>query len=313
MTHTAVIAIGGNSLVKSDQVGTIAEQFENARQTADNLAELAGLGWRIALVHGNGPQVGFILRRSEESSDVAPRLSLDMCDADSQGGIGYIVQQSVHNALRVRGINRPVAAVITQVEVDPQDPAFQRPAKPIGQFYSEDEAEQIRHDRHWTLLHEAGRGWRRVVPSPRPRAIVEVEVIRGLVEQDVVTICAGGGGIPVARDEYGELRGVEAVIDKDYASALLARSINAELFVISTQVERVMLHFGTPRARPLEQMTLAEGEHYLKEGHFPPGSMGPKIEAALDFLRAGGQKVLVTDFPHVQRALHGETGTWIVP
>jgi len=314
MTKTAVIAIGGNSLIKFGQLGTIAEQFGNARETAEQLAELVGEGWRVAVTHGNGPQVGFILRRSEAvPPHIAPKLTLDMCDADSQGGVGYILQQPLGNALRARDINRPVAAVITQVEVDPADPEFRNPTKPIGHFHGEEEAEGYGREYGWTMVFDAGRGWRRVVPSPRPLAIVEADVLRILVEQGVVTICVGGGGIPVVRTDHGELRGVEAVVDKDYASALLARTIGAELLVISTQVERAAIDFGKPSERPLGELTVTEAERYLAEGQFPPGSMGPKIGAALEFLRSGGQQVLITDFPNLKRALDGETGTRVVP
>ncbi len=314
MSKTAVVAIGGNSLIRPGQRGSIAEQFANANETADSIAEVVRDGWKIALTHGNGPQVGFILRRSEVvGSDIAPTLSLDMCDADSQGGIGYILQQTIGNALRRLGIDRPVVALVTQVEVDPNDPGFQNPTKPIGAFYPEEEARHLSSGQGWRMMHDPRRGWRRVVPSPRPLAIVEVEVIRGLVQQGVVTLCAGGGGIPVVRMEGGELRGVEAVVDKDYASALLARSIEAELFVVSTQVEKVALNFGTPEERPLDRLTAAEAERHLREGQFPAGSMGPKIEAAIEFLRRGGRRALITDPPNLRRALHGETGTWILP
>jgi carbamate kinase len=311
MSRTAVVAIGGNSLIKAGQFGTIAEQFANARETADNLAELVSAGWHMAIVHGNGPQVGFILRRSEVAPHVAPILTLDMCVADSQGGIGYILQHSLENALRAQGIVRPVATVITQVVVDAADAGFAHPTKPIGQHYGDDEAERLRREQGWQMVRDGARGWQRVVPSPQPRAIVEVDVIRGLVEQGVVTICAGGGGIPVTRAANGELCRAAAVVDKDRASALLARAIGAELFVISTSVERVALGYGTPAETPLPRLTLAEAERYLAEGQFPPGSMGPKIEAALGFLRDGGRQVLITSFPSLRRALHGETGTRI--
>ena len=228
-------------------------------------------------------------------------------------GIGYILQQSFGNALRVRDIGRPVVAMVTQVEVDPRDPGFENPTKPIGKFYSEEEAERFAGERGWKMVFDARRGWRRVVPSPRPLTIVEVEVIRALVEQGVITICVGGGGIPVVRTESGELRGVEAVVDKDYASALLARTIDADLFIISTQVEKVALNFGTPQEQPLDRLAASEAEQYLREGHFPPGSMGPKIEAAVEFVRSKGGRALITDFPNLSRALGGETGTWIVP
>lgn len=312
--QTMLIAIGGNSLIESGQVGTIAEQFDNSRKTAAQIAELAAEGWRIALTHGNGPQVGFILRRSEVARDVAPRLSLDMCGADSQGGIGYILQQTLGNALLQRGIDRPVVALITQVEVDPTDPAFDNPTKPIGQFYDDDAADELRREFGTEMVWDPGRGgWRRVVPSPHPIAILESDIIQRLVADSVLTICAGGGGIPIVRTEEGGFRGVEAVVDKDLATALLAGSIAAETLVISTQVERVALNFGTSAEEPLEQLTVDEAERYLAEGQFPPGSMGPKIEASLAFLRKGGARVVITDPSNLIRGLSGETGTSIVP
>lgn len=310
---TAVVAIGGNSLIGPDQFGTIDEQFDNARGTASSLAMLVADGWRLALVHGNGPQVGFILRRSESAPDVAPRLSLDMCDADSQGGIGYMLQQSLGNELLARGIARPVVALITQVEVDPSDPAFQHPTKPIGQYYTREEAEVLGSERGWPLDQEGSRGWRRLVPSPMPQRIIEMEVIEHLVADGVVTICAGGGGIPVATHEDGGLYGVEAVIDKDRVSSLLAGQIEADVLIISTPVECVALDFGTARQRPVRQMTVDEAMRHHADGQFPPGSMGPKIEAAVDYLRAGGKRVIITDFPHILPAIAGETGTRIDP
>lgn len=313
MDRIAVVAIGGNSLIAVGQVGTIAEQFENARSAAVSLARLAAAGWRIALVHGNGPQVGFILRRSESAPEVAPRLSLDMCDADAQGGIGYILQQTLGNALRARGIDRPVVALVTQVEVDPTDRAFQHPTKPIGDYYTETQAEAFRAEQGWQLEREGQRGWRRVVPSPMPRAIVELEVIRRLVDDGVIVICSGGGGIPVACAADGQLSGLEAVVDKDRVSCLLARSIGADVLVISTVVAQVALDYGTANERPIDRMSAAEAMQHLAEGQFPPGSMGPKIEAAVDFLHGGGRRVLVTDLAHISDALDGEAGTWIEP
>jgi carbamate kinase len=308
-----VVAVGGNSLIGPGQVGTIDEQFDNARGAATALATLVADGWRLALVHGNGPQVGFILRRSEAAPDVAPRLSLDMCDADSQGGIGYMLQQSLGNALLSRGVVRPVVALITQVEVDPSDAAFQNPTKPIGRYYSREEAELLRKEQDWLIAEEGKSGWRRLVPSPMPRRILEIDVIKQLVSDNVVTICAGGGGIPVAAHDDGGFYGVEAVIDKDRVSALLAGQIKADVLLISTPVECVALDFGTPGQRPVRQMTADEAMRHHADGQFPPGSMGPKIEAAVDYLRAGGKRVIITDFPHILPALAGETGTRIDP
>ncbi len=307
-----VIAVGGNSLIKSGQAGTIAEQFENARETAAHVADIAAEGWRIALTHGNGPQVGFILRRTEVAGDVAPRLTLDMCGADSQGGIGYILQSSLRNALAARHVKRETVTVVTQVEVDAGDPAFENPTKPIGQFYDEVEAQRLERELGFRTAPDAGRGWRRVVPSPQPVSIVEREVITKLVADGVVTVCVGGGGIPVVRSEDGHLCGVEAVIDKDLATALLAASIDAEVLVVSTQVEQVAINFGTPDQQPLGELHAAEAEQHLKDGQFPPGSMGPKIAAALTFLRNGGSRVVITNPQNLKRALDGTAGTSIV-
>jgi len=313
MHKSAVIAIGGNALVKAGQAGSIAEQMGNATEIAEQLVKLIRDGWQIALVHGNGPQVGFILRRTEEARDVAPVLSLDMCGADSQGGIGYILQQALGNTLRDSAIPANVAAIITQVEVDPGDAAFQNPTKPIGQFYTEAEAQRYAREEGWTVVQDAGRGWRRVVPSPRPIRFVEADVIRTMVGAGVITICAGGGGIPVVRANDGLLHGVEAVVDKDFASALLARMIEADVLLITTSVERVTLNYGEPTQRPLDRLTVLEAERYMEEGHFPPGNMGPKMMAAIEFVRDSGGSALITDFANVEGAMKGEIGTRLVP
>lgn len=310
---TVVVAIGGNSLIGPGQKGTIAEQFENARGTARSLGALAERGWRMALVHGNGPQVGFILRRSEAAPDVAPRLSLDMCDADSQGGIGYMLQQALGNELLDRHVERSVVALITQVEVDPSDPAFEHPTKPIGEVYTDAEADHHRAERRWPLVRDGREGWRRVVPSPRPQGIVELDVIRRLVDDGVITICAGGGGIPVAIHADGRRYGVEAVIDKDRVSSLLAVALDADVFIVSTAVECVSLDYGTERERPVHELTVAEAERYRAEGQFPDGSMGPKIEAAVDFVKASGRTSMITDFSHLLDAMQGGAGTRIHP
>jgi carbamate kinase len=268
-------------------------------------------GWKIAITHGNGPQVGFILLRSELASHVLHTVPLDSCGAETQGSIGYMIQQSLYNELKKRSINKCIATVVTQVRVKKNDPAFKNPTKPIGPFYEEDKAEKCEKVRGWSMVEDADRGWRRVVPSPMPIRIIEQDVIKTLIAQGVVVIGVGGGGIPVV-EEAGKLKGVEAVIDKDLASALLAVGIKADLFLISTAVEKVALNFGKHNERTLDKMTLAEAKKYHKEGHFPPGSMGPKIQAVINYLQNGGKKALITNPNNIERALLGKTGTWIV-
>jgi carbamate kinase len=306
----AVVAIGGNSLVRGDDASVDAARAALA-ETCAPLAAMAADGWMLAITHGNGPQVGFGLLRVEAAVQVAPRQPLDVVGAETQGAIGYLLQQTLGAALAARGVRRPVATVVTQVVVDPHDPAFAHPTKPIGPFYHPVEAD-ARRRLGWIMVEDAGRGWRRVVPSPEPLEIVEVDAIRALVASGVTVIAAGGGGIPVVQRERGYV-GVEAVIDKDLAAAVLARGLGARLLVISTAVEHVVLHYGTPRARPLGRVALADVKRYLAEGHFPPGSMGPKITAAVRFLEGGGEAVVITAPWALARALAGETGTHIVP
>lgn len=312
MARVAVVAIGGNSLIKDKDHQTVSDQFDTTRETCVHIAGMIEQGWNVVITHGNGPQVGFILLRSELASNVLHTVPLDSCGADTQGAIGYMIQQSLCNEFEKRGVKKQVATVVTQVVVDKDDPAFQNPSKPIGPFYSEEEAKRLGAERGWVVKDDAGRGWRRVVPSPIPLEIVEQEAIKALIEQGFVVIGVGGGGIPVVR-EAGFLRGVEAVIDKDYASGLLASGIEADLFLISTAVEKVALNYGKPSQRWLDKMTLAEAKRYLAEGHFPPGSMGPKIRAIIKFLEEGGQEALITSPENIKRALAGETGTRIVP
>lgn len=311
--RTAVIAVGGNALILPGQRGTIAEQFENARATAGRIAALVAAGWRVVVTHGNGPQVGFILLRSELAGDedFTPRLSLDMAVADSQGGIGYIIGNSLVNELARRGLPDRVACLLTQTVVDPADPAFARPTKPIGRAYTKEEAAEHRAE-GWSMVEEAGRGHRRVVPSPRPLRIVETEAVRALVAAGFVVLAGGGGGIPVVEEGPGRYRGVEAVIDKDFASALLAASLGAEHFVVCTGVQRVAIRFGRPDQAWLDRVTASEIRAHLEAGEFPEGSMGPKIRAALDFLERGGKEVVITDEAHLEPALAGGAGTHIV-
>jgi len=311
----AVVAIGGNSLIKSKQQQTVEDQYKAARETSKHLVDMIEAGWDIAVGHGNGPQVGFILRRSEIAHKVEGmhEVPLDVCGADSQGAIGYALQQNIQNELKKRGIDKPAATVITQVRVDKNDPAFQAPAKPIGTFMDEDEAMKRREDLGWNVVEDAGRGWRRVVASPIPVEIMELEAIKALIDSGTVTITVGGGGIPVIESDQGVI-GTAAVIDKDFASAFLANEINADLLLISTAVEKVAIHFGTPEQQDLDQITVAEAKKYLAEGiHFAKGSMEPKIRAIIKFLEKGGKEAIVTNPENIGRALKGETGTRIVP
>jgi carbamate kinase len=307
----AVVAIGGNSLIKDERHPSLAGEIEALRETSAHIAAMLAGGWDIVLTHGNGPQVGFNLLRSELAARVAPPLTLDVLGAQTQGSIGYLIQQVLGNELRRLGIRKRVATVVTQTLVDADDPAFQRPTKPVGRFYAEDEAGALQTERSWRMVEDAGRGWRRVVPSPMPIEIVERLTIKGLVYQSIVVIAAGGGGIPVVRGADGNLQGVEAVIDKDLASSLLAQSIGADLLVISTAVERVAVNFGRPDQEDLSAMTVEEAKRFLSQGQFPPGSMGPKILAAVQFVEATGAEALITSPRHIQRALAGETGTRI--
>jgi carbamate kinase len=307
----AVVAIGGNSLIKDKQHQTVEDQYEAARETSHRVAALVGLGWDVVVSHGNGPQVGFILRRSELSAHELHDVPLDVCGADTQGAIGYALQQNLHNEFRVRGIDKAVVTVVTQVEVDRKDPAFQSPSKPIGTFMDEERAKG-RMEEGWDMVEDAGRGWRRVVASPHPKRIVELDSIRTLIEAGMTVIAVGGGGIPVVANENGDLQGVAAVIDKDLASALLAKEIGADLFIISTAVEKVALDWGKPDQRFIDAMTMDEAKAYLAEGtHFAKGSMAPKIAAAIEYLEGFDGTVIITDPEHIEDAVQGRTGTRI--
>jgi carbamate kinase len=308
----AVVAIGGNSLIKDREHQSVRDQYLAAGETGHHIAAMIKDGWDVAIGHGNGPQVGFILRRSELSAHELHEVPLDVCGADTQGAIGYELAQNLDNDFARLGIEKSAVAVVTQVEVAADDPAFQHPTKPIGSFMDEAEALRRKEQEGWDVVEDAGRGWRRVVASPAPKRIVEADAIRTLIENGFVVISTGGGGIPVISNGNG-LEGVAAVIDKDHGCALLATNIDAELFVITTAVEKVALDFGTPEQRWVDRMTLAEAKQYLAEGrHFAAGSMKPKIEAVVGFLERGGTSALITNPENVERALHGETGTWIV-
>lgn len=306
----AVVAIGGNSLIKDRMHQTVRDQYVAARETSRHIVAMIGEGWEVAVGHGNGPQVGFILRRSELAAHELHEVPLDVCGADSQGAIGYALQQNLHNELRRQGLAKQAVTVVTQVEVAADDPAFRHPSKPIGSFMDEEQA-RLRRDRDgWELVEDANRGWRRVASSPAPLRIVELEAVKRLIEAGMVVITVGGGGIPVVAGERGDLEGVAAVIDKDLASSLLATELGAELLVISTAVERVALDFGRPGQRWVDHLTLDEAKGHLAEGvHFAAGSMAPKVEAIVGYLERGGTEALVTNPENVERALVGETGT----
>jgi carbamate kinase len=310
----AVVAIGGNSLIKDNKSVSVESQMQALRETARHLADMIDAGWDLAIGHGNGPQVGFILRRSEIAAKVEGmhEVPLDICGADSQGAIGYELQQALHNEFYKRKIDKKSCTIVTQVLVDQTDPAFQNPSKPIGSFMDETEAKRRKTEMGWSVIEDAGRGWRRVVPSPLPREIIEFDSVKLLLDAGTVVITVGGGGIPVVDAGNGELHGTAAVIDKDFASSLLARSLKADLFLIATAVEKVALHFGTPEQKWLDKITLAEAQAYLDEGkHFAKGSMAPKIQAAILYLENGGKQALITNPENIGRALKGETGTWI--
>ncbi len=309
----AVVAVGGNSLIKDKEHKTINDQYEAAAESMRHIAGMIEHGWDVIITHGNGPQVGFILRRSELSKHELHEVPLDYCGADSQGAIGYMFQQSLFNEFTKRGMDKQAATVVTQVEVDRNDPAFQAPSKPIGSFMDKDMADQRTEAEGWVVVEDSGRGWRRVVPSPLPVRIVQRAAIESLIGDGFVVIAVGGGGIPVVQDEAGLLTGVEAVIDKDFASALLASQIGADMLLISTAVPQIALNYHQPEQQWLDKMTLAEAKAYMEQGHFAKGSMEPKVQAIINYLEAGGKEALVTNPENIERALAGETGTRIIP
>ncbi len=310
-SRLAVLAIGGNSLIKDKDHIDLSSQYEAIRETSHYIADLVAEGLRLVITHGNGPQVGFIYRRGELARHELPLIPLDICGADTQGAIGYMIERALLNEFQKRGVRQRIAVVVTQAVVDREDPSFRNPTKPIGSFMSEEEAKRNARESGWQIMEDAGRGFRRVVPSPIPREIIELEVIRLLVERGYVVVAAGGGGIPVVRNEKGELEGVEAVIDKDLGSSLLARNLGADIFIISTAVDAVYLNFGEKSQRPLRHVSLLEVKRYLEEGHFKPGSMKPKIEAVIEFLEGGGEKAVITSPENLLRAVRGEVGTTI--
>ena len=309
----AVVAFGGNALLRAEDRGTQEEQIARAKQAARWLAEIVRHGYKLIVVHGNGPQVGNILVQAEEASTKIPPQSLDVCVAQTEGSMGFLLQQAIRNRLDSIGLGGDVATILTEVEVDPVDPAFKRPTKPIGPYFTRYRAEALERDLGWTMREEGGRGWRHVVPSPRPLRILNIETIEHMLNGAAVVIAAGGGGIPVVRGRDGQWRGVEAVIDKDFSSSLLASELHAEIYVVLTGVAKVAIDFEKPTQRTVDKLTVAEAQRYLAEGQFPAGSMGPKIEAAVQFVTRGGGQVLITDVEHLRDALAGREGTVILP
>jgi carbamate kinase len=309
--RVVVIALGGNALIMEGQRGTIAEQFENTRKSLDGIVYCLKQGYGVVITHGNGPQVGNLLLMVEASRDQVPELPLGVCVADTEGAIGYMIQQSLTNRLRKEGLDRCVVTVLTQVIVDKHDNAFSNPTKPIGPFFAREDAERFRKEKGWHIMEDSHRGYRRVVASPNPLKVVEDRAVRGLLEAGDIVIAAGGGGIPVIMKEDGDLEGVDVVVDKDLASSVLARDIKADCLMMITGVEQVFLNFKQPNERALKALTVKEAQKYLKEGHFPPGSMGPKIQAAINFLNWGGEVAIIAAIDKVKEALEGIAGTKI--
>ncbi|HZQ97154.1 MAG TPA: carbamate kinase [Candidatus Sulfotelmatobacter sp.] len=308
--RSMLIAVGGNSLIRAGETGTIAEQWVNARRTAGAIVQLIRDGYRLVVTHGNGPQVGAQLLRSERAADQVPGQTLDVCGASSQGEIGYLLSQSLGDELAAASLNVPVVSIVTQTVVQADDPAMKHPTKPIGPFYSREQAEERRRHWGWEIVEDAARGYRRVVPSPEPVEIVELSVIRSLMSHGVLVIACGGGGIPVIR-RGNQLTGVEAVIDKDRASALLASQLCVDMFAISTDIPFVYLDYKKAAQRKLENVSASELEIHYRAGHFPPGNMGPKVESALRFLKAGGKEVVITSYEYLTEAVAGRMGTHI--
>ncbi len=309
---TALVAIGGNSLIKTGEQGTLDQQFKNALETARNIVKMIKKGWKVVITHGNGPQVGAALIRSERGSGEAYTQTLDVCVATTQSEIGYLLQKAFYQELKQQNLNYAVTVVPTMVVVDQNDPAFKNPTKPIGPFYDKKEAELKKAKLGWNVVEDANRGWRRVVPSPEPLDIVEIDVIRSLLDLGIITIALGGGGIPVYF-KGSKIYGCEAVIDKDRSSALLASQLKVDLFLISTATDYVYLNYKKPNQKPIVSINSDEAEKYYNEGHFPPGSMGPKIQSAIKYLRNVGGKVIITSYEYIEEALEGKAGTIILP
>ncbi len=307
MAKTIVVALGGNAILQKGEKGTFEEQYKNVRKTCEHIAKLIDRGYRVVITHGNGPQVGAILLQNDAGKELVPPMPLDVCGAESQGFIGYMIQQNLDNLLKGK---RPVATVVTQVVVNKDDPAFNDPSKPVGPFYDEATAKKLQKEKGWIVKEDAGRGWRRVVPSPDPKRIVESEAINSLIKAGVIVIASGGGGIPVI-EEDGNLRGVEAVIDKDLAGERLAKEVKADILMILTSVDQVYLNYGKPEQKGLSRMTVEEAKKYYDEGHFAKGSMGPKVKAAIRFVENGGKMAIITSPELATDALDGKAGTII--
>ncbi|MFO7866492.1 MAG: carbamate kinase [Candidatus Aminicenantes bacterium] len=308
----ALIAFGGNAILPQKQRGLQSEQMKNAQKAARLMIDVVKKGYELIIVHGNGPQVGNLLIQMEESINKVPPFSLEICDAMTEGSMGYMLEKNLVNALRKSSLDKDVATIITQVVVDKKDSAFQNPTKPIGPFYSKYRAQMLKRQKKWVMVEDAGRGYRKVVPSPQPIDVVPKRIIRDLVHSGRIVIAAGGGGIPVVINGRGFFQGVEAVIDKDFASSLIAYEAQADLFIILTDVPRVCLNFGTPEEKPLSKITVDDAKRFMKEGHFPPGSMGPKIKASIEYIDRGGREVLITSASHLKAALINRSGTRIV-
>jgi carbamate kinase len=313
VSKTALIAIGGNSLIRAGERGTIEEQSANAHATARSIAKMVELGWEIVITHGNGPQVGAALLRSERAAAEVYTHTLDMCVATTQSEIGYILQVAMEDELRKLGLHKFVTTIPTMVEVDADDPAFKNPTKPIGPFYLKEVAEVKKRNLGWDIVEDAARGYRRVVPSPEPKEVLELEIIKKIIELDIIVIALGGGGIPILKNADGKIIGSEAVIDKDRSSALLASGLGVDLFIISTDADQVYLNYKKKHQKGLRTVTADELQKYADEGHFPAGSMGPKVQSAIRFIRNGGKEVIITSYEYLSDALEGKAGTKIIP
>ncbi|PIE32542.1 carbamate kinase [candidate division KSB3 bacterium] len=312
MKKTAVVALGGNAITQKGEEGNIAQQFSNTRKTLDGIMELIRREYRLVITHGNGPQVGNLFLMVEATRDLVPSVPLGVCVADTQGQMGYMIQQSLQNRLILEGYPSQVVSLVTQVLVDRDDPSFANPTKPIGPFYKKEEGQKIQQERGWKVVEDSGRGYRLVVPSPMPQRILESDVIKMLLHDGAIVIAGGGGGIPVIAEQDGTYQGIDAVVDKDFASSVLAQELHADLFLILTGVAQVAINFNTPEQKPFSRLHIDEAFAYLEQGHFPPGSMGPKIRAAIDFIETGGKETLITSIECVGEALEGKNGTRIV-
>jgi carbamate kinase len=309
---TALIAFGGNAILPKEQRGLQDEQMRNARKAAQLMIYIVKKGFDLIIVHGNGPQVGNLLIQMEESINKIPPFSLDICDAMTEGSMGYMLEKALLNELRKNSIDKDIATLMTQIVVDRDDPAFEKPTKPIGPFYSKYRAQMLVKEKKWVMVEDSGRGYRKVVPSPHPIDVIPKRIIHNLVHSGKIVIAAGGGGIPVIINGNGLFQGVEAVIDKDFASGLIAREVGCDLFIILTNVPNISLNFGTPEEKPVSRMTIGEAKKHLEDGQFPPGSMGPKVQAAIEYIETGGSEVLITSASHLKAALLNRSGTKIV-